>query len=176
MQWLNEPPHWQAQGNVVTVTAGAKTDFWRKTHAGFIKDDGHFYYQPVSGDFTAEVKVIGQYRDLYDQAGLMLRLNHEHWLKCGVEFVDGQQYASTVVTHDYSDWSVVAIPNPAAIWLRLKRHHETVEISFSLDGAKFNMMRQAYFPLAESLQVGVMICAPAGNGFEASFEGFTVQT
>lgn len=175
MQWFNQPPVWQAQGDVITITAAPKTDFWRKTHAGFIKDDGHFYYRTISGDFTTEIKVSGKYRDLYDQAGLMLRLNDEHWLKCGVEFVEGQQYASAVVTHDYSDWSVVAIPNPPTLWLRLKRHHETVEVSFSLDGANFNMMRQAYFQPVESLQIGMMMCAPIGGGFEATFEKFVVK-
>jgi len=36
MEWLNEPPSWHAQGDTLTVTAGPKTDFWRKTHYGFI--------------------------------------------------------------------------------------------------------------------------------------------
>jgi regulation of enolase protein 1 (concanavalin A-like superfamily) len=175
VQWYNEPPVWEVNAERITVITGAKTDFWRKTHAGFIKDDGHFYAQPVSGDFTAEVKVSGKYRDLYDHAGLMLRLDAEHWLKCGIEFVEGVQYASTVVTHDYSDWSVVTLSSPPAIWLRLKRHHETVEISYSLDGQQFTMMRQAYFPPAEGAQVGIMCCAPQGNGLEVTFEGFVVH-
>ena len=55
----------------MTVSGG--TDFWRKTHYGFIRDNGHFGYVAVQGDFSAEVKVMGGYRDLYDQAGLMLR-------------------------------------------------------------------------------------------------------
>ena len=73
MKWYNEPPCWNEQAGVVTVTSGAKTDFWRKTHYGFIRDNGKFYYQQVTGDFTAVVKITGQYQVLYDQAGLMLR-------------------------------------------------------------------------------------------------------
>jgi len=57
MQWLNEP-------------SDRDTDFWRITHDGFIRDTGHFYYQSMTGNFIAEVKVIGEYKDLYDQAGL----------------------------------------------------------------------------------------------------------
>ena len=79
------------------------------THYGFIRDSRYFYYQVIEGDFVCEVSVEGNYRDLYNQAGLMLRLDDKTWLKCGVEFVGGVQQANAVVTHDYSDWSFVLI-------------------------------------------------------------------
>jgi regulation of enolase protein 1 (concanavalin A-like superfamily) len=37
MDWYNEPPTWNEQGNTITVTSAPKTDFWRKTHSGAIK-------------------------------------------------------------------------------------------------------------------------------------------
>ena len=70
MQWLNEPSNWKVKETAIEVTSDRDTDFWRKTHYGFIRDTGHFYYQPIKGNFTAEVKVIGEYQYLYDQAGL----------------------------------------------------------------------------------------------------------
>ncbi len=113
MEWLNEPPAWERRGDDLVVTAGPKTDFWRTTHYGFVRDNGHFWSRLWAGDFVAEVKVTGDYRDLYDQAGLMVRLDETVWLKCGVEFVDGVQQASAVVTRDHSDWSVAPLPgNP----------------------------------------------------------------
>lgn len=103
MQWYNPPPTWSTQDDQIRVMAGAETDFWRKTHYGFIRDNGNFYYQPVTGDFVVNVKVTGQYKTLYDQAGIMIRQDKTTWLKCGIEFVDGVQQASAVVTRDYSD-------------------------------------------------------------------------
>ena len=96
MHWYNEPAVWAANDATLTVTADPGTDFWRKTHYGFIRDNGHFYYQEVAGDFRCEVKVSGGYAALYDQAGLMVRLDAETWLKCGIEFVEGVQYVSAV--------------------------------------------------------------------------------
>ncbi len=174
MDWFNPPPQWQQQPNYISLTSAGETDFWRKTHADFIKDDGHFYYETIEGDFTAHVKVTGHYNALYDQAGLMLRLDAENWIKCGVEYVDGQQYASAVVTRDYSDWSVVTIPNPDTIWLKMSRHQHTVEIQYSLDGARYAMLRQSYFPPEPRVMLGVMCCAPKGTGFSAQFEGFQI--
>lgn len=177
MQWLNEPQRWQERSGIVTLAIEPGTDFWRKTHDGGIRDNGHFYYETVEGDFVAEVKVRGQYGALYDQAGLMVRLDETIWMKCGIEYMVGVQYASAVVTRDYSDWSVVPLsPNPAAIYLLLKRAGGTLEISYSLDGLAFTMIRTTYLTSAASLQVGLMGAAPQGQGFEAVFENFKAQS
>lgn len=171
MQWHNEPPAWTIQ-----VTAGPKTDFWRKTHYGFIRDSGHFYYQQVEGDFIAEVKVSGDYAALYDQAGLMVRVDEANWLKCGIEFVDGVQQASAVVTREFSDWSVVPLThNPPSVWLRVTRKAEAVEVCYSLDGKRYTMLRMAYLVPVRAMQVGLMCAAPEGNGFPAIFEGFVIR-
>ncbi len=176
MEWLNEPPAWHVQGDTLTVTTAPKTDFWRTTHYGFIRDNGHVYYQPATGDFVAEVRFSGQYRDLYDQAGLMLRADERTWLKCGVEFVDGVQHVSAVVTREFSDWSVVPLAHsPATVWLRMARRGPAVEVSYALDGATFTMLRLAYLSPAATLRVGPMCASPDGDGFQVSFEGFAVH-
>lgn len=43
--------------------------------------------------------------------GLVVRLDGEHWLKCGLEYCDRRCQLSVVVTKNgYSDWSKVAYP------------------------------------------------------------------
>ena len=176
MEWHNEPPNWQAQGNTITFNVAGETDFWRKTHDNGLRDNGHFYYQPVSGDFTATVKVTGQYNGLYDQAGLMVRLDETVWLKCGIEYMEGVQYASAVVTRDYSDWSIVPlVPGPDFITLRVNRHGGTLAVTYALPGGDFQMIRQAHLTTAAEVRVGVMAAAPKGAGFPVKFEEFEVQ-
>jgi len=176
MDWFNEPQKWSVQGDVIRVTSEGKTDFWRKTHYGFIRDNGHFYYQPVTGDFVATVSFTGAYTDLYDQAGMMLRADEATWIKCGIEYVHSEQFISAVVTRDYSDWSVVPLPDPPAmVWLRVVREGATVEVSFSLNGFDYTMIRTAHLASTASMDVGIMCASPEGDGFEAVFEGFVVQ-
>ena len=102
----------------------------------------------------------------------MIRESENIWLKCGIEFVEGVQNVSAVVTRDYSDWSVIPLEvPPVSLWLRVKRRAETVEVQYSLDGEEYSMMRLAY--LTESpVQVGLMCAAPQGEGFAVEFEGF----
>jgi regulation of enolase protein 1 (concanavalin A-like superfamily) len=177
MDWYNEPPGWTVHGDSVMVQSGAKTDFWRLTHYGYVRDSGHFYYQRQEGDFLVEVKFRGDYTALYDQAGLMVRVDEANWVKCGIEFIDGVQQVSAVVTREYSDWSVVPLSyNPASLWLRLRRQGPAIEIQYALDGVHYQLLRLAYLSPAEAMDVGLMCASPEGPGFSVTFENFIIQS
>ena len=176
MNWYNEPPRWSAENGTITVLTGRDTDFWRITHYDFIHDNGHFYYRAARGNFSAEVYVSGAYRHLYDQAGLMLRLDEAHWMKAGIEFTDGNQQLSAVVTREYSDWSLLPLDGqPDGIWLRLTRHETAIRAEYSLDGSHFEMFRLAYLPWRETIDVGVMCCSPQRADLEVHFTDFVVR-
>jgi len=175
MPWHNEPHRWRQSGGTLTLRTDPHTDFWQATGYGFVRDNGHFLGEPATGDFRAEVRVAGQYRDLYDQAGLMVRLDAQNWLKCGIEFVEGVQHVSAVATREFSDWSVIPLPdNPPAIHLRLDRKGDGLEVYFSVDGTRFTLARLAYFPPVPEVLVGPMACSPEGEGFEVEFSGLQV--
>ncbi len=174
--WYNEPPFWQETEDKIIVQTGAKTDFWRITHYGFIEDNGHFYYQEISGDFEMEVKITGQYQTLYDQGGLMVRESETVWLKCGIEFVEEVQNISAVITRDYSDWSVIPLSSPpASLWLKLKRQAESVEIKYSFNGQDYQLLRLGYLTPNTTVQAGLMCASPQGEGFLTTFEEFKIQ-
>lgn len=173
--WLNEPSTWKLTQEACLLTTDAKTDFWRKTHYGFIRDNGHFLYTELFGKFEMKVKIAGQYRDLYDQAGLMLRQDEHNWLKTGIEYVHGQQQVSAVVTREYSDWCVSPYTgNPPYLWLKLTRENDFVEIHYSRDDARYELLRIAYMPPSESILAGFMAASPDGSGFEVSFSNLQI--
>ena len=176
MQWENEPRAWQVDGNRVTVTTQPKSDFWRKTLHDFIAESGHFYFEEVAGDFTAAVTFVGKYKTLYDQAGLMVRVDAQHWMKCGIEYVHGVQYASAVVTRDFSDWSTAPLsPAPARCRITVKRMGTALEVYYAADDGPAVMIRQAYLPMGDAVQVGLMACSPGENSFEVEFVDYEVM-
>jgi regulation of enolase protein 1 (concanavalin A-like superfamily) len=174
--WLNEPKRWRREGNALICTADPKTDFWRKTYYGYITDNGHFLRRKVKGDFVATIKVTGQYHDLYDQAGLMVRYDESNWMKCGVESVDGKQNMSVVFTRDYSDWSTGQLPvSGKPLWLKVSRKGSAFDIFYALDGSTYVQARSGYLTPAEVVELGPMLAAPEGKGFEARFEEFVIK-
>jgi len=177
MKWMNEPASYKRVGETMVVHSRAKTDFWRKTFYGYITDNGHFFYLETAGDFMFQARVNGRYAALYDQAGLMVRLDAENWMKCGTEFFDGRRHASVVFTHDFSDWSTMPdLSDTADVWWRAVRKKDSIETLCSLDGQKFTSVRQGYFVPGEKVQVGIMCAAPEGPGFEATFADLKLDT
>ena len=174
MYWLNEPPEWGLENGVLHVTTDERTDFWRETHYGFVRDNGHFFYTEAEGDFTAEVTFSAAYEHLYDQAGLMLRLDARHWVKAGVEYSDRQRLLSTVVTKERSDWSVASLPKETdEVTLQLTRRGSALLVR-EVQGERSNLLRLADFPDSDSIQVGVMCCTPERAGLQASFRTFRI--
>lgn len=171
--WLNPPPSWSIDGGQLTATTGEKTDFWQKTFYGFKRDDGHFLGVDAPKAFTASVHVSGGFDQLYDQAGLMLRVDHETWIKTGVEFTDGVLHLSAVVTRGASDWSVTMPPTPIKdFWLRMTAKDNAVRIQYSLDGKTWPLLRLAAFPTDRPMQVGPMLCSPERSGLDVTFDHF----
>jgi regulation of enolase protein 1 (concanavalin A-like superfamily) len=176
MTWMNAPASEHYSEGVLTVRSKGKTDFWRKTYYGYVTDNGHFMHLSMMGEFQIQARVNGNYSALYDQAGLMVRLDEKHWMKCGSELVEGKRWASVVVTHDFSDWSTMEdLSQTGAVWWRLVRKKDSIEAQCSKDGDKFTTIRQGYFPADVKVLVGVMCAAPEGAGFEAVFDQLTIE-
>lgn len=174
--WGVAPASFAFADDVLEVVTADQTDFWRETFYGFWRDNGHFLSRPVSGDFSVEVTVQGDYEALYDQAGLMIRLSESHWIKTGIELTDGHMYFSVVVTNDTSDWSLLEVPiAPEGIRIRLTRHAEAIRVQyFNVTDQSWRPVRLAYFPISASVDVGVMCCSPQRAGFTARFKDFVL--
>ena len=170
MQWFNEPEKWEIKDNALTMFVTPQCDYWRISHYGFTVDDAPFYYATYGGEFEVKVKITGDYKSRFDQMGLMLRIDHENYIKAGVEFVDGKFNLSTVVTHKTSDWSVITLDKtPDFVWIKAVRRLDAVEIFYSYDDKTYTMMRNAHLQDNTPVTVGLMAASPDGNGFDAKF-------
>lgn len=176
MNWFNEPARWSIDGDALTMFVTPQSDYWRISHYGFTVDDAPFYYGEYGGEYEAKVKISGDYKARFDQAGLMLRIDCENYIKAGIEFVDGKYNLSVVVTHRTSDWSVIKLDSPVPyIWIKAVRRLDAVEIFYSFDDNEYILMRNAWMRDNVPMRVGVMGACPDGAGFEAKFENFKVK-
>lgn len=176
MQWFNEPTKWEIKNNSLTMNVTPQSDYWRISHYGFTVDDAPFLYTLRGGEFEVKVKVTGDFTARFDQAGLMLRIDHENYIKAGIEFVDGKYNLSTVVTHHTSDWSIIALDRPVPfVWIKAVRRLDAIEVFYSFDDVTYTLMRNAWMPDNHPIMVGVMAACPDGNGFKARFDNFSIK-
>ena len=157
------------------MRTAAPTDFWQRTHYGFQADNGHFLFREVDGDFTITTQVRFQPAHQYDQAGLMIRLGPECWIKTSVEYEPHgpAQLGAVVTNHGFSDWSVQDFPrNAREVCLRIRKEAWDFIIEFALnEHAEWSLMRIAHLSAenAAPLSAGLYACSPKGAGFRAEF-------
>ena len=176
MQWFNEPESYTIKNGKLEMDVPAQTDYWRIAHYGFTVDDGPFLYTTVGGEFEAKIKVGGDYKVRFDQAGMMIRKDHENYVKFWIEFVDGKFNISAVVTHNTSDWSVIELKEPIPfLWLKAVRRLDAIELYYSFDDKEYTMMRTLWMQDNCPLMVGPVAACPDGQGFKAVFSHFKVK-
>ena len=172
--WLNEPESWSAGETGLSLTTLDKTDFWRETHYGFIHDNGHFLGVRTDGAFSAALSVVGGFETLYDQAGMMVRIDDAHWVKFGVERWKGRTMFSSVLTLGRSDWAVGAEMRGDAFHVRATVQGGALRLDVREDGEAWSLLRIAPFPKTAAYLVGPTACSPARAGLEVAFDSFTL--
>jgi uncharacterized protein len=174
-RWLNAPDHWAIISDGLIVTTNHATDFWRHTHYGFTRDSGHFFGREVGCGFTASLRVRAAYQDLYDQAGIMVRLDDATWIKAGIELSDGEALLSSVLTVGMSDWATGPFRGDASdFWVRVTVEDGVLRLQASMDGRRWPLVRLCPFPTSERYSVGPMCCTPERSGLEVLFSDFTI--
>lgn len=171
--WLNQPERWSASDDSLQLVTDNATDFWRETHYGFVRDSGHFLGFRTGEAFTAELRVQGEFRALYDQAGIMVRIDAQHWVKAGIEFSDGRAMLGSVLTDGRSDWATAHYGHDAADFrIRATVANGVLRLQVSADGKHWPLLRLAPFPKASSYLVGPMACTPERAGLKVVFSEF----
>ncbi|GIF68388.1 hypothetical protein Ais01nite_64230 [Asanoa ishikariensis] len=175
MTWLNEPSDWSLDGDVLRAVTESKTDFWRATFYGWTTDNGHFFHQPATGDFTAEVVVSAGHTTLFDQAGMMVRADERNWLKTGLEVTSGAVQVSTIFTRGFSDLSVAPVTGPPGeVAMRVTRFDDALAVHCRSGDGPWQLLRLGHLDLPATVSVGVMACSPSRAGLVATFRDFRV--
>ena len=176
-RWINPPERWRLDGDRLLVVTDNATDSWRETHYGFTRDSGHLFGCGSGGDFTMQVRIRANYDALYDQAGIMVRLDERKWIKAGIEKSDGQCQLSKWTDRrsiGLGDRNLCYGGDPADFWMRATVSDGVIRIQVSADGKRWPLVRLAPFPTAASYLVGPMCCTPERAGLEVEFSGFFI--
>jgi regulation of enolase protein 1 (concanavalin A-like superfamily) len=170
-QWLNEPPAVEMQNGELVATAAEGSDLWRKTHYGFVHDTGHALLHPLSVGRAMELRFVPELSEQFDQAGLLVRVDAENWVKAGVEHADGEMYLGAVATRGESDWSAHPVPDwqGSSIGIRASRGPSSLVVRARRDDSPWQLLRVTPFSGDRPAAAGPYLCAPTRAGFTARF-------
>ncbi|MFN4214771.1 DUF1349 domain-containing protein [Exiguobacterium sp.] len=180
-QWMNEPSDVEITERLTFHTL-SDTDFWRNTHYGFNRMTAHALLTDVSAErFTCRATIEMEPSHTYDQAGILLYVNDDHWLKTSIEFIpDGPSHLGAVVTsYGYSDWSTRDFPNEdisGPKTFELVYTDGDVEVFFEYGDGRREQLRIAHLHDVSALRVGPYACSPdaKADGFSVTFSEWTI--
>ena len=175
--WSRQPISVQEDGRHLVVEAAEGSDWWRTTSYGFIHDDGHGLLADFPDESAVEVSFILDYREQFDQCGIFIVSDTEHWVKAGVEFCDGSPQLGAVVTAVKSDWSVAPVPTwfGKEVTVRASRSGDAITLRAKCDG-DFQLLRVLPINPDMKWQAGPMVCGPTRAGLTVRFTSWATDT
>jgi regulation of enolase protein 1 (concanavalin A-like superfamily) len=114
-----------SDGKKLEIAADGGRDYWARTFYQplLIKHNASALLADVAAEAeaTLELSYTVHPVEQYDQAGILILVDPDTWVKAGIEYVDGKARLSCVVTNNgFSDWST-QIMNSTSLRLRVHK-------------------------------------------------------
>lgn len=171
--WINPPVKLDEVSGHLLVTAAHESDFWRNTSYGFIHDSGHALIKDFPDGTAMEISFILDYTGQFDQAGVIVYSDSEHWIKAGVESADGFPQVGAVVTAINSDWSLAPVTHwmGKEVTIRASRAGNALTIRARC-GDEDQLIRVAPIDPARSWRAGPHCASPVSTSLDIRFTGW----
>ena len=170
--WTNEPAAVEMKENHMTVQAVQESDYWEKTLYDFVHRNGHALLKEFTREDAMEVTFqLKDFTELYDQAGMMVMYDELHWIKAGIEVIDGEPNISIVTTDGFSDCSNFPVPSweGEEVTFRVSPFRDAVLIRVRTPGSRWITVRLSRFPFENGMKGGPMVCAPLRKDLKVKF-------
>jgi regulation of enolase protein 1 (concanavalin A-like superfamily) len=172
--WLNPPVKTIQESSHLKVTAVHESDFWRNTSYGFVHDSGHALLTDFPAGTSMEVSFILDYSGQFDQAGIIVHSDSQHWIKAGVESADGLPQVGAVVTSINSDWSLAPVVDwfGKEVTVRASRTADALTIRARC-GEDDQLIRLAPIDASLPMSAGPHCASPISTSLEVTFTRWT---
>ncbi|MFJ5707549.1 DUF1349 domain-containing protein [Streptomyces sp. NPDC093105] len=173
MAWVTAPASWSLDGDVLAVTAAARTDLFTDPLDGTARRDAALALTgPPDGDWQLAAQIRVGFAGAWDAGALVVHAGDEHWAKLTFEQApDGTAGVFSVVTRGRSDDAVAAPAAVDALWLRISRTGDRFAFHSSEDGERWLLVRQFALGADGPVRVGVVAQSPVGEGCPVRFDG-----
>ena len=170
-EWFNPPVVLVESIDELVVSTGENTDLWRTTSYGFVHDTGHGLLSPLRDGEAMELTFEAHYQSEFDQAGMLLWSDDEHWIKCGIEYADGVAGLGAVVTDAVSDWSTSPVPEwvGQAVTVRMSRQSDALTIRAKTADEPWRLVRLAPIDPSREWRAGPYAASPSRAGLRVIF-------
>jgi regulation of enolase protein 1 (concanavalin A-like superfamily) len=171
LHWQEEPVSWRADGDVLTITAGPRTDLFVDPGDGTETANAPRLVAELEGDFLFSARVRAELAATYDAGVLLLWVDERHWAKLCLEYSPhAVPTIVSVVTRTVSDdANAIELAGPES-WLRIARLGDAFAFHASTDGEFWSLIRYFRLDAPDRVRAGFLAQSPTGEGCTAMFD------
>lgn len=161
----------------VTITSGAKTDFFRETDAATAYANAPVILTAIDNTrpFTFTARVMPELASTYDAGALYLWEREDKWLKFAFERDErGLSRMVTVRTLGTSDDNNHDAVSAGSAYLKVSSDTVSLGLYYSLDGQSWQLVRVFRNDYPPRLWLGASAQSPLGAGNRVRFEAIAL--
>jgi uncharacterized protein len=169
LDWLHKHTSFQTETNTLTITAGAKTDWFVDPNGQAVTDTAPALLFDTDEDFVLSGKVTVDFKSTYDAGVLAVYQHAKSWAKlCFERSPQGSPMIVSVVTKGTSDDCNSVAVTENSVYLRISKIGKTYAFHSSSTGNFWHMVR--YFALEDApSKAGFLAQSPTGDGCTVTF-------
>lgn len=179
LKWTRKPKNCTVNDDKIEMITEPHTDLWQRTYYHFRNDNAPvLQIETDERYFSFSVKTEIDSKHRYDQAGIVMYLDSENWLKASMEYEneDIQRLGAVVTNNGYSDWSSTDLDaSIKSMWFRLSRREDDFCIENSTDGVNYKQMRICHmFNVSDTISFGIYACSAEDSSFKSVFTNMEI--
>jgi len=176
--WADRPKTFSVPGDrSITITAAKGTDQYCFVDGTYYIHNAPKFLMIPGKDFIFSCKIKTGLANLYEGGGLLIYRDTLNWVKLLFERNDDHtiMVTSNVVTNKVTDDSYhIPIANKE-VYLKLAKSGTLFCLYYSLDGKKWEIIRNFAFPGTGDLQIGLCAQSPEGPSCTVEFSAITYR-
>ena len=174
--WENSPSRYSLERQVLSITAGAKTDMFRDPNVAYNTDNAPKLLFTPDDDFVLTARIEHSFESKWDGGAIVLKTDEMHWVKfCFEKDYTGAHRVVSVVTNDISDDCNSVPLKQNFVFYKIAKAANVVTLYFSTSGEKWYLVRHFQYNAKGPLKLGFLAQSPTGVRNSVRFSAIHYQ-
>lgn len=174
LKWENAPVSYTLDKTGLTIIAGEKTDMFRDPNVTYNTDNAPKLLFTADPDFVLTASIEHSFASKWDGGAIVLKQDSLNWVKfCFERDYTGARRVVSVVTKNVSDDCNSIEITGNKVYYKVAKADNVITLYYSLNGAKWFLVRHFQFDATKTLQVGFLAQSPLGKRCKVKFQNIT---
>ncbi|MFI5153991.1 MAG: DUF1349 domain-containing protein [Chitinophagales bacterium] len=174
--WQNAPLNFSNKNNLLSITAGPKTDMFRDPNLAYNTDNTPKLLFVADDNFILSAGIEHSFSSKWDGGAIVLIQDSLNWIKfCFEKDYTGARRVVSVVTRNISDDCNSVEMQKNKVYYKIAKADNVITLYYSADNKSWYLVRHLQFDTTKPLKAGFLAQSPTGDKCEVKFSEIGYQ-